>query len=303
MSALLYVQRVVPLAGVALNRFRYPGLAAGLRVEINGKGRFEYGSGVRLGEGTRVDIFAGGELSIGDDVQVGRNAYLWVDQAARLSIGSGTKIQDHCRLYGNVVVGRGCVLAPNVFIASGGHAFDTVPYRTIIDQDRVEPAPDRTVRVFDDCWFGINAVVTPGVTVGRGCVVGANSVITSDLPPYSVAGGNPARVIRTRLSFAPKARIEAEREEDRPYFYDGFDSTDRVCVADDEFVLALGRQGARSVRICLTGEPGTISYGEHCQSIPPAAGTVEFVLAESESLPFLRFRATARCEIHWAELM
>jgi acetyltransferase-like isoleucine patch superfamily enzyme len=307
MKAALYMQRLVPIAGVVLNRLRYPRLWTGLRVEINSEGRISYGSGVRLGEGTRIDVFAGSELSIGDGVQVGRSAYLWINPGAGLSIGSGTQIQDHCRLYNNVTIGKGCVFAPNVFIASGGHAFDAVPHLTIIHQDRIKPALDHPVRVFDDCWFGINAVVAPGITIGRGCVIGANSVVTADLPPYSVAGGNPARVLRTRLAFAPKARIEAQREEDQPYFYDGFDLATTAeagaRAAHGEFVLALKRADAHGIRICLSGEPGEIAYGEHSEAIPNGEGVVEFPVVNGEGLPFLKFHTSARCQVRWAELI
>ncbi|MGZ5369955.1 MAG: DapH/DapD/GlmU-related protein, partial [Aeromicrobium sp.] len=49
----------------------------------------------------------------------------------------------------------------------------------------------------DNCWLGANVVVTSGVTIGERCVIGANAVVKRDIPPHSVAAGNPARVIRT----------------------------------------------------------------------------------------------------------
>lgn len=55
----------------------------------------------------------------------------------------------------------------------------------------------RPVTIGNDCWFGANVVVCPGVTIGDGCVIGAGSVVTRDIPPHSFAAGNPCRVIRT----------------------------------------------------------------------------------------------------------
>ena len=55
----------------------------------------------------------------------------------------------------------------------------------------------KPVTIGDDCWFGANVVVCPGVTIGSGCVIGAGSVVTRDIPANSFAAGNPARVIRT----------------------------------------------------------------------------------------------------------
>lgn len=54
----------------------------------------------------------------------------------------------------------------------------------------------KPVRIGNDCWFGANVVVCPGVTIGDGCVIGAGSVVTRDIPPLSFAAGNPCRVIR-----------------------------------------------------------------------------------------------------------
>jgi acetyltransferase-like isoleucine patch superfamily enzyme len=54
------------------------------------------------------------------------------------------------------------------------------------------------VRVEDDCWIGEKASIMRGVTVGRGSVIGASAVVPRDVPPYSVAAGNPARVVRSR---------------------------------------------------------------------------------------------------------
>jgi virginiamycin A acetyltransferase len=65
--------------------------------------------------------------------------------------------------------------------------------------DLVMGAPSRGDTVVGhDVWLGYNALVLPGVTIGHGAVVAAASVVASDVPPYAIVGGNPARVIRTR---------------------------------------------------------------------------------------------------------
>ena len=198
------------------------------------------------------------------------------------------------------------MFAPNVFISSGAHAFDQMPHRPILEQEKLAPVPDRPVRVFDDCWLGINAVVSPGVTIGRGCVIGANSVVTQDMPPYSVAAGVPARVLRQRLDFKPKARIEAGQETDGPYFYDGFEliaaADSGVRVAEGDFTLALDRPGARIVRLCLSGDANEIGHGDNHQAVPRTPEVIEFTLAAGIVPPFLNFRASGVCRLRWAEL-
>jgi acetyltransferase-like isoleucine patch superfamily enzyme len=307
MKAWLYLQRLVPLVGLGFNRFRFPGLHTGLHVEIRTEGRVRYGRGVRIGEATRIDLLPDSDLAVGDAVMIGRGAYLVLPIGARLGIGEATSLQDGCRIYGDVAIGRGCIFAPNVFVSSGAHTFEAIPYRTIRDQERAAPAPSRPVRILDDCWIGVNAVVQPGVTIARGCVVGANSVVTHDLPPYAVAAGSPARVIRTRLDFAPKARIDAGNEGDLPYFYDGFDLPSPAVrdarVARQGFTLALARAGARAVRLSVSGAGGTITFRERREATAAQPRAVEFVLAEGEALPFLRFGTDGVCNVHWAELI
>lgn len=242
MSAILYVQRIFPLTGILQNRFRFPGLWTGLRVEISGTGKLIFGKGVRIGEGTRIHLASGSRLTLGDGVVTGRNVYLSVGRGQEQSIGDRTSIQDGCRIYGNVTVGRGCIFAPNVFVSTGSHTFDDTAHLPILEQERMAPSSDRPIRLLDDCWIGVNVVLAPGVTIGRGCVIGANAVVTKDLAPYSVAAGVPARVLRTRLDFVPPPRIEAARAADLPYFYDGFElafgsSDEHICQGN--FSLAL----------------------------------------------------------------
>lgn len=66
----------------------------------------------------------------------------------------------------------------------------------------------------EDCWFGGNVTVCPGVTIGRGCTIGAGSVVTKDVPEYSVVAGNPARVIR-KIEVNEETKKAAE--EGRPW--------------------------------------------------------------------------------------
>lgn len=77
------------------------------------------------------------------------------------------------------------------------------------------------VVIEEDCWIGVSSVIMGGVTIGKGSVIGANSVVTKDIPPYSIAVGSPAKVIKHRLDFVPPPVIDAARETDLPYFYQG----------------------------------------------------------------------------------
>lgn len=111
-----------------------------------------------------------------------------------IEIGDRTSIAGYCVLSAavRVSIGRGVLFARNVYIADHRHGFDLAD-RAILDQ----PLEDlRAVVVEDDAWLGQNVVLLPGVTVGRGAVVGANSVIREDVPPRCVVAGAPGRVVR-----------------------------------------------------------------------------------------------------------
>ena len=261
MKSFVYIERLVPAVGLIRNAARYRGLHCGLRVEIQGPGELRYGARVRIGEGTRLDLPKDSVLEIGDDVSVSRFAHIVPGSSGHILVSSRSTIQDDCRIYGDVTIGPRCIFAPNVFVSSGAHVFDALPHLPIQDQDRLAPVASRPIRIFADCWFGINSVVMPGIKIGRGCVVGANTVVTADLPPFSVAVGNPAKVVRQRLSFLPKSRIDATEEKDAPYFYDGFDASltasGDAFTAGSDFILVLQGDAPRTVRLCLSGDRGT----------------------------------------------
>lgn len=141
-----------------------------------------------------------GRISIGDDVFVGGGSWLQVlpsEEAAgvALSIGDGTSIAGNCVLSAasSVRLGRRVLVARGVYVSDHIHAYDD-PTRAVLDQGvaRVEP-----VEICDGAWLGQNVVVCPGTRVGRGAVVGANSVVLEDVPDYAVAVGAPARVVRS----------------------------------------------------------------------------------------------------------
>lgn len=158
---------------------------------------------------------------IGRSVEIGTNG--------TIIIGDNTSIQDRCILLEDIEIGKNCIFAPNVYISSGRHYFDHKPNLYIKDQDALvandpllSKQHSRKVIIGDDCWLGINSVIMPGVKIGRGCVIGANSVVTHDIEPFSVVGGIPAKVLKARLEFLPKNKISFDNDNDLPNFYKGF---------------------------------------------------------------------------------
>ena len=107
---------------------------------------------------------------------------------------------------GGVKIGDGVYTGTQVQIAAVNHVYSD-PDKYIKDQGITADG----ITIEDDVWLGSNVVVVDGVTVGKGCVVGAGAVVTKDLPPYSVAVGVPARVVKDRRDAdAIKAQVAAQ---------------------------------------------------------------------------------------------
>jgi maltose O-acetyltransferase len=102
----------------------------------------------------------------------------------------------NCRLHGPVRIGRYVLMGPEVMIFTSGHGHDRTGVPMIF-QGMTGP---QSVCIEDDVWIGARAVLLPGVTIGRGSIVGAGAVVARTVEPYCVVAGNPARVVRRRVA-------------------------------------------------------------------------------------------------------
>lgn len=134
-----------------------------------------------------------GRLEIGPHTLLEPGCWLEVGPGARLSIGSGCflNLGTMVAAVDRVSIGDHTMLANGCFVSDGAHRFDDLD-RPVTYQGFTSKGP---VAIGSNCWFGVNCVVTSGVTVGDRCVVGANSVVTRDLPPLTIAAGAPARPV------------------------------------------------------------------------------------------------------------
>ena len=131
------------------------------------------------------------ELLVHGTAQILRGTRVFVNDGGRLSLGSRTYVNDCSTLtcFEELSIGSGCSVSWNTNI------LDTNIHQLWADGEaRPRSAP---VRIEDGVWIGTGATILPGVTVGTGAVVAAGSVVTADVPPHALVGGNPARVIRS----------------------------------------------------------------------------------------------------------
>lgn len=161
----------------------------------------EFGKGTILMSPIRLS----GErrIAIGDNVYIGAGSWLQAlsdgeNMSPSLRIGSRTSMAGYCVLSAvrSVVLEDDVLLARNVYISDHIHKYTNMDV-PIKDQgvDKVDP-----VLICKGAWLGQNVVICPGVRIGRNAVVGANSVVNSDVPDYSIAVGAPARVVKTIIA-------------------------------------------------------------------------------------------------------
>ncbi len=108
-----------------------------------------------------------------------------------VTIGDYTRIGIHCTVIGPVCIGNHVNLAQGITVTALNHNFQDAEKR--IDEQGISTQP---VIIGDDVWIGANAVILPGVTIGRHAVIAAGAVVTKDVPDNTLVGGVPARVLK-----------------------------------------------------------------------------------------------------------
>ena len=146
-------------------------------------------------EGNVLEALRDGRLEVGEGVLFEPGVWITAPAPARVRVGAGTFLNRNVMVAAQelVEIGEHCMLANGCFVSDASHRFDDLE-RPITWQGFESKGP---TRIGDNCWLGVGVVVTSGVTIGERCVIGANSVVTHDIPPYSIAAGAPARVLRS----------------------------------------------------------------------------------------------------------
>ena len=144
--------------------------------------------------GNVLELLREGRLELGEHVLFEPNVWLTAMAPGRIRIGGGSFLNIGVQVAAVelVEIGEHCMLANGCFVTDANHRFDD-PELPVPWQGFTSKGP---TRVGDNVWLGANVVVTSGVTIGERCVIGANSVVTTDLPPRTIAVGAPAVVIR-----------------------------------------------------------------------------------------------------------
>jgi acetyltransferase-like isoleucine patch superfamily enzyme len=150
--------------------------------------------------GNVLDALREGRLELGEGTLFEPGVWITAPGEARIRIGGGSFLNLGVMIAASelVEIGRHCMLANGCFVSDASHRFDD-PELPVTWQGFTSKGP---TRIGDNVWCGAHAVITTGVTIGERSVIGANSVVTQDIPPYSIAAGAPAKVLRT-IEYAP----------------------------------------------------------------------------------------------------
>ena len=139
-------------------------------------------------------------LAVGRDSAIAGGAVLRGD----IRIGAECSVNSYAVIAGKVVIGSGVRIAQSVSIVGFNHNF----YRLDIDI-QAQGVTLKGIRIGNDVWIGANAVILDGVTVGAHSIVAAGAVVTRDVAPWSIVGGNPARLLRDRHATALPGTLDA----------------------------------------------------------------------------------------------
>lgn len=115
--------------------------------------------------------------------------------ARRVEIGDYSGVGYGSLIQGNVKIGKHVMMGPEVLIYTQNHNFS----RLDITMDKQGFSEEKQVIIEDDVWIGAKVIILPGVKIGQGSVIGAGSVVSKNIPEYSVAVGNPCKVVKKRV--------------------------------------------------------------------------------------------------------
>jgi acetyltransferase-like isoleucine patch superfamily enzyme len=192
--------------GYVLRKMFFPGLLKktgkgvifGKNMTIRHPGKIEIGDHVVFDDNTVIDAKGKGNsgILIGNNVLIGRNTIVSC-KGGDIEIGDYSNIGPNNTLISetSLSIGKYVFTAGQCYLIAGGNHSYNKKDMPIWDQPSVSKGG---IRIEDDIWIGASTTILDGVTIEKGSVIGASSLVLKPIPPYSIAAGSPARVIKTR---------------------------------------------------------------------------------------------------------
>jgi acetyltransferase-like isoleucine patch superfamily enzyme len=175
----------------------------GKQVSIRYAGYLHAGKELIIEDYAEINARSTQKIILGNRVTIGKYAIIRPGNLYGGELGEGLRVGDHSNIgpysyigcSGFISIGNNVMISPRVSIYAENHVFDSTE-----DTIKSQGVKRKTVVIEDDCWIAANSIILAGVTIGKGSVVAAGSVVSKDVPPYSVVAGVPARIIKSRLT-------------------------------------------------------------------------------------------------------
>ena len=260
-------------------------------LKLYNEGQVSLGTNISIERGCNIHVQKKSSLIVNDDVFIGKDSE--IDSHKHILIGEKTSIQSRAIILGDVKILSNCVIGPNLYVSSFSHKFLKNSSELIIDQDKISNI-SKPVIINEDCFIGINVFIKPGVNIGRGCIIGANTNVISNLEPYSVVVGNPAQLLKQRFDFLPKDEVYSDNSSHFPYFYKGFKkdiNTEVLYLNENFFCIALNLYQKREIILEINSNFSstlTLLNENNKKNIHPGNSIIKFEIKEQRN-NFLEF--------------
>ena len=173
----------------------------GKGVSIRYANQLEAGKDFIVEDYAEINCLSKQKIIIGERVSIGKFAIIRPTNSYGGDIGEGLRIGNHSNIgpycyigcSGYIDIGNNVMISPRVSIYAENH----ITERADITM-KAQGVHRQFVKIEDDCWIAANSIILAGVTIGKGSVIAAGSVVTKDVPPYSIVAGVPAQVIKQR---------------------------------------------------------------------------------------------------------
>ena len=172
------------------------GVVFGSNVVLRHPGKLRLKSNIVIDDNSVLDAKGNDNqgIDIGDNVFVGRNTIIYC-QNGDVEIGDNANIGSNCQIFSarRVQIGNNVLIAAYTYLVGGGHIYED-PDIPVIEQGRTASG----IEIGDNVWLGASVKVLDGVSIGEGAIIAAGAVVAEDIPPFAIAGGIPAKVIKLR---------------------------------------------------------------------------------------------------------
>ncbi|MGG3605566.1 DapH/DapD/GlmU-related protein [Priestia megaterium] len=172
----------------------------GKDVKLFHKKFLKLGSSITIEEGVEIDALSKNGVILGDNVRIGAYSKIKctgtiknLGKGVTIGKNSGVGEYSYFGAAGGITIGQDVIMGQNIRFHSENHVFDRLDLPI-----RLQGVTNQGISIGNDCWIGAGVVFLDGVTVGDGCVIGANTLVNKDIPPYSVAVGNPVKIVKSR---------------------------------------------------------------------------------------------------------